>query len=113
MKTSDLQQMQQQYRLIAENNDKSNYDDLIEKYSSINYKIQKLIYSFTNATYELRQLMTSDKFAFAANTDWIGTAAAESRKRGGPPLPPTYDEWVERNIQEIQLCLDPNYVGEE
>jgi hypothetical protein len=105
MKTSDLQQMQQQYQLIAENNASGKYDELIDEYQNIKYKLDKKGYDFTNAAYEMRQLMTSDEFVFAANTDWMGSKAAEIRAKGGPPLPPTYDEWVEGVVENLRQAL--------
>lgn len=109
MKPTDLQQMMHQYQLIAENNEMHKYDDLIEKYRALKYKLDKMVYQLSNAAFEMRQLMTSDEFAFAANTDWVGSKAAEDHAAGGPPPPPTYQEWANRMVDMLsqELTMNP------
>jgi hypothetical protein len=111
MKTSDLQQMMQRYKLIVEENKtyKDEYDKLIEDYSSIKYKYDETMYRYLNAAFEMRQFMSTDEYQFGASTDWMGSRAAEVRERGGPPLPPTYDEWVEQTLDEIRQGLTFKY----
>lgn len=86
MKTSDLQQMQQQYQLIAENNDgggTSPIQQTADKFMNLHRDIQYAID-------ELQQFMASDEFKFAVNNDWMG---ADEDVSG--IIPSNFDDYLE------------------
>jgi hypothetical protein len=87
MKTSDLQQMQQQYQLIAENNGvKSDAPSPIQQTAD---KFMELHRDVHNTIDELQQFMESDEFKFAVNSDWMGVDEDETGV-----IPSDFDDYI-------------------
>lgn len=93
MKTIDLQQMQQQYQLIAENNGEHNemppIQQTYDKYINIHRDLH-------NAIESLQLLMSSDEFKFAVNNDWMGIDEEESET-----IPSDFDDYVEIYLDHL------------
>jgi hypothetical protein len=93
MKTSDLQQMQQQYRLIAENNN----NDVTPPMQRTADKFMDLHRDIHNAIDELEQFMASDEFKFAVNNEWMGVDEDESGI-----IPSDFNDYVEIFFNYLQ-----------
>lgn len=85
MKTSDLQQMQQQYRLITE--DATKEASPIQQTADTFMDLHRDIY---NAIDAMQQFMESQEFKFAVNNDWMGIDEDESEI-----IPSNFDDYAE------------------
>lgn len=85
MKTSDLQQMQQQYRLITEDATKeaSPIQQTADTFMDLHRDVQR-------AMDALQDFMESQEFKFAVNNDWMGTDEDESGI-----IPSDFDDYIE------------------
>ena len=91
MKTSDLQQMQQQYQLIAENN--------AEQASPMQQTYDKYVHmhmDLMGAIETMMEFMESDEFKFAANNDWMGIGEDDEVM-----VPSDFDEYVEVYLDHL------------
>ena len=85
MKTSDFKQMQQQYRLIAE--DATEEASPIQQTADTFMDLHRDIY---NAITAMQQFMESQEFKFAVNNDWMGIDEDESGI-----IPSDFDDYIE------------------
>ena len=95
MKTSDLQQMQQHYQLIAENNGAK--DEAPSPIQQTADKFMDLHRDLHNAIMFLEQFMASEEFKFAVNNDWMGIDENEAEL-----IPSDFDDYVEIFLNHLQ-----------